>query len=104
MASPQSTAGYDDDAGDGEGDEDLDEDQESGDAEDQKLYCYCQKTSYGEVSVCLIAASRAFCSFPNYGWDKPQPVMYTLYMVAISVSRDGRPARRAVQALVHILD
>ena len=104
MVSPQSTTGYDDDAGEGEGDEDMDEDQESGDAEDQKLYCYCQKTSYGEVSTCPIAASRAFCFFPNYGWDRPQPVMYTLYMVAISVSRDGRPAHGAVQALALTLD
>lgn len=64
--SPPSTIGYDDEQGEMDGDDDFDEDQEeSGDAEDQKLYCYCRKTSYGEVRNIFIFvftynASRAF--------------------------------------------
>ncbi|OSD04569.1 hypothetical protein PYCCODRAFT_1423979 [Trametes coccinea BRFM310] len=38
---------------DAEGEEDLDEaGEEGGDAEDQELYCYCQKLSYGEMIAC----------------------------------------------------
>ncbi len=42
-----------DEDGDAEGDEDDEEgDEGEGDSEDQRPYCFCQKTSYGEVS-CL---------------------------------------------------
>ncbi|OJT05402.1 Chromatin modification-related protein YNG2 [Trametes pubescens] len=45
------TGGPDED--DAEGDEDMDEAGEDGaDAEDQELYCYCQKLSYGEMIAC----------------------------------------------------
>ncbi|KAI9068440.1 hypothetical protein FKP32DRAFT_1561604 [Trametes sanguinea] len=38
---------------DAEGEDDLDEaGEEGGDAEDQELYCYCQKLSYGEMIAC----------------------------------------------------
>ena len=47
-----------DDEGDGEGDDDEDaegeEDEEGGDAEDQGIYCSCQKLSYGEVRRTLL--------------------------------------------------
>ena len=40
--------GPDDDA---EGEEDFEENgDETGDPEDQQIYCFCQKLSYGEVS------------------------------------------------------
>ena len=42
------SAGPDDE--DAEGEEDVEDGGEDGaDAEDQELYCYCQKLSYGEV-------------------------------------------------------
>ncbi|KAI0776184.1 hypothetical protein BD413DRAFT_262380 [Trametes elegans] len=45
------SAGPDDE--DAEGEDDLDEaGEEGGDAEDQELYCYCQKLSYGEMIAC----------------------------------------------------
>ncbi|KAI0832701.1 hypothetical protein BC628DRAFT_1347953 [Trametes gibbosa] len=45
------SAGLDED--DAEGDEDVEEAAEDGaDAEDQELYCYCQKLSYGEMIAC----------------------------------------------------
>ncbi|KAI9000752.1 hypothetical protein BD414DRAFT_511408 [Trametes punicea] len=45
------SAGLDEE--DAEGEEDLDEaGEDNGDAEDQELYCYCQKLSYGEMIAC----------------------------------------------------
>ena len=36
---------------DAEGEDDLEENgEEGGDPEDQEIYCFCQKLSYGEVS------------------------------------------------------
>ncbi|KAH9855072.1 hypothetical protein C2E23DRAFT_867148 [Lenzites betulinus] len=47
----RASAGLDED--DGEGDEEMEEAAEDGaDAEDQELYCYCQKLSYGEMIAC----------------------------------------------------
>ncbi len=40
--------GLDDEDAEGE------EDEEGGDAEDQGIYCYCQKLSYGEVRAALL--------------------------------------------------
>ena len=39
---------------DAEGEEDIEEEamEESGDADDQALYCICQKMSYGEMIAC----------------------------------------------------
>ena len=42
------SAGMDDEDAEGE------EDEEGGDAEDQGIYCYCQKLSYGEVRRTLL--------------------------------------------------
>ncbi len=52
------SAGLDDEDAEGE-DEEAGED--GGDAEDQELYCYCQKLSYGEVrpSESAVARTRA---------------------------------------------
>ncbi|KAI0650469.1 hypothetical protein C8Q79DRAFT_901818 [Trametes meyenii] len=47
------------DDADAEGEEDLDEaGEDNGDAEDQELYCYCQKLSYGEMIACDNDACR----------------------------------------------
>jgi chromatin modification-related protein YNG2 len=45
--------GPDDDA---EGEDDFEENgDEGGDPEDQQIYCFCQKLSYGEVSGSVFA-------------------------------------------------
>ncbi|KAI0677275.1 hypothetical protein C8Q78DRAFT_960660 [Trametes maxima] len=47
------------DDADAEGEEDMDEaGEDNGDAEDQELYCYCQKLSYGEMIACDNDACR----------------------------------------------
>ena len=53
------SAGPDDE--DAEGDEDMEDGgEDGGDAEDQELYCYCQKLSYGEVrAACYLALAWA---------------------------------------------
>lgn len=61
------SAGLDDEDAEGEEDE-VGED--GGDAEDQELYCYCQKLSYGEVrpSASCVAHARAVaagCAVPG---------------------------------------
>lgn len=51
---PPSSLGDEDAEGEEDADADADaDDQESGDAEDKELYCYCQKMSYGEVSILI---------------------------------------------------
>jgi hypothetical protein len=53
-------------------DEDIEEDggREMGDPEDQELYCYCRKLSYGEVNlVCaLVRGYHDLDSFVLHRW------------------------------------
>lgn len=75
----------DDEMEDRDADEDADgddDDEGEGDSEDQRLYCFCQKTSYGEVSFSFLF-SQSFVFFVSsfYSFIILGTICFTLFSV-----------------------
>ncbi|KAJ4471473.1 hypothetical protein J3R30DRAFT_3525578 [Lentinula aciculospora] len=86
---------------DAEGDDDIDEADDGDEAEDDKLYCFCQRSSYGDMIAC---DNEGKCPYEWFhlscvGLSKPLPekwycsvcsVKMPVVVAPIGVSRKGR--------------
>lgn len=73
--------GDEDDDFDADGDADVGDDvegegDEGGDPEDQQIYCFCQKLSYGEVRPCFHSIISIHFCLPSYMGDADADGLY----------------------------